>query len=196
MKAIYAGWIHPVSSPVIRDGMVLVGDSGKIEYVGPKGEAPEGALILHHEEEHVTPGLIDAQTYIALSVEPRGMREHSDTSENADPFTPQVSVRDGFYPHDYAIGIARMAGFTTCYVSPGFDNVIGGLGAAFKMKKENDPEKMFLPGSEGMTLSLGAIPVKAGKQKGRAPMTRMGLYAELREFLRKSSEYAAKESPD
>lgn len=194
MKAILAGMIYPVCSAPIENGVILV-ENGRIAAVGKDLPIPEGAEILHMEDCTVTPGLIDAHTYIALNFEPRGMREHSDLDECCDPITPDVRALDGFYPDDFAIRTARNAGFTTCYVSPGKKNILGGQGAAFKMKPCNDAGKMILPETAQMNASIGEIPVKFHSGKTGAPQTRMGLYSMLRDFLRKAAEYAAAEAP-
>ena len=194
MKAILAGKIYPVCAEPIENGIILVED-GKIAAVGKDLTIPEGAEILHMEHCTVTPGLIDAHTYIALNFEPRGMREHSDSDECCDPITPDVQVLDGFYPDDLAIHTARDAGFTTCYVSTGKKNILGGQGAAFKMKPCNDAAKMILPETVQMNASFGEIPFKFHSGKTGSPQTRMGMYSMLREFLRKCADYAAAEAP-
>ena len=194
MKAILAGKIYPVCAEPIENGVILV-ENGKITAVGKDLPIPEGAEILHMESAQVTPGLIDAHTYIALNFEPRGMREHSDQDECSEPITPEVQVLDGFFPDDFAIRTARNAGFTTCFVSPGKKNIIGGRGAAFKMKPCNDPDKMILPETVQMNASVGEIPVKFHSGKSGRPQTRMGMFDMLREFLRKCTDYAAAEAP-
>ncbi|MEC7583053.1 MAG: amidohydrolase family protein [Planctomycetota bacterium] len=61
--AVRAGHIHPVSSPTIADGIVLIrGD--RIEAVGPAAEIelPADAEVLEYPDGHVYPGLVDALT--------------------------------------------------------------------------------------------------------------------------------------
>lgn len=195
-RIIKIGRLYPVSSPPVDNAFVLT-ENGKIVSVtaGNDADAFSDAERLDMSDYAATPGLIDAHTFIALSFEPRGMREQSDSDECSDPLMPQLHVADGFYPHDFAIGTARRAGFTTCYVSQGFLNVAGGIGAAFKMSVCNNAVQMMLPHSEHLNVSMGDIPINFYKRKKKAPMTRMALAAMLRDLFRRAKIYAEEKSP-
>jgi cytosine/adenosine deaminase-related metal-dependent hydrolase len=68
----HARWILPISSPPIRDGTVVeVG--GRIVYVGPRADAPEGA-DRDLGDCALLPGLVNAHTHLELTVF-RGMLE-------------------------------------------------------------------------------------------------------------------------
>ena len=192
MKAIICGRIVPVTSAPIDNGIILVDDDGKLAAIGKNIAIPEGAEIINMDSYTAVPGLIDPHTYIALTCEPHGMNEHNDNDEITGLFNPHIAVIDGFYPDDEAINKARRAGFTTCFTAPGFNSVISGCGAAFKMKKSNSAEKMLIPASEQMIASFGQQPIKAAK--GKVPMSHMSLFSELRDFLKKCDEYSRSES--
>ena len=178
----------------VEDGVILT-EGGKIAECGSGLAIPKGAEVLELPDCCATPGLIDALSYIGLEFEPRGMREQSDLDECSEPLTPEARVLDGFCPGDAAVAVARAAGFTSCFVSPGPKNVVGGVGCAFKMKPGSDAEKLAIPGTEQMCFSLGEIPIRYYGGKKRAPASRMALAGLLGEFLKKASEYARAAAP-
>src|SRR5687768_13872676 len=63
--ALTGGRIHPVSSPVIENGTVIIRD-GLIEAVGARVAIPADATVIELEGMNVYPGLFDAQTTFAL----------------------------------------------------------------------------------------------------------------------------------
>lgn len=71
--AIFAGHVHPVSGPVIRDGVVLILDD-LIVAVGPRDKVavPDGARAFSYPEGHVYPGLVDAASDAWLEQGPQG----------------------------------------------------------------------------------------------------------------------------
>lgn len=190
MIAIKAKRIFPVCADPIDDGVILVGNDGKIAAVGHDINVPESARIIDASDMYLTPGLIDAHTYIGLSFEPRGMREQSDLDESSEPFMPELSVLDGFYPYDSAIVSARTAGFTSCYVAQGSKCIISGRGAAFKMKPSADARDMFIDGTEQLNVSMGELPIKCFSARKTSPQSRGSLNGMLREYLRKAAHYA------
>jgi cytosine/adenosine deaminase-related metal-dependent hydrolase len=62
----HARWVLPISSPPIRDGTV-VELAGRIVYVGPRADAPDGA-DRDLGECALIPGLVNAHTHLELTV--------------------------------------------------------------------------------------------------------------------------------
>jgi 5-methylthioadenosine/S-adenosylhomocysteine deaminase len=62
----HARWVLPISSPPIRDGTV-VELGGRIVYVGPRADAPDGA-DRDLGDCALVPGLINAHTHLELTV--------------------------------------------------------------------------------------------------------------------------------
>jgi cytosine/adenosine deaminase-related metal-dependent hydrolase len=62
----HARWVLPISSPPIRDGTV-VELAGRIVYVGPRANAPDGA-DRDLGECALIPGLVNAHTHLELTV--------------------------------------------------------------------------------------------------------------------------------
>lgn len=66
MIRYHARWVLPISSPPIRDGTV-VELAGRIVYVGPRANAPDGA-DRELGECALIPGLVNAHTHLELTV--------------------------------------------------------------------------------------------------------------------------------
>lgn len=66
MIRYHARWVLPISSPPIRDGTV-VELAGRIVYVGPRADAPDGA-DRDLGECALLPGLVNAHTHLELTV--------------------------------------------------------------------------------------------------------------------------------
>ena len=201
MRAIINGTIMTITHGVIQDGMVLIED-GKVKEAGKRHSLPEYCEIIDAHGGVVTPGLIDCHTHISTFGEPRTMPGlQVDGNEGSDPVTPYVRALDAIYPQDPAIEMTRAAGFTTIYTGPGSANVIGGTGIAMKLRGHT-AEEMVIPGTEAMKFALGENPKRFyGLESKKAPWTRMGTAAILREALYQAKHYSeqlerAKEDPE
>lgn len=66
---IRAGTVHPVTSPPIQDGAVLVNDEGRIAAVGPDAQVPQphGAQSLHFPDAELLPGFVNCHTHLELT---------------------------------------------------------------------------------------------------------------------------------
>lgn len=190
MKAIMNGTIMTITQGVILDGMVLIED-GKVKEAGKMRPLPEQCEIIDVRGGVVTPGFIDCHTHISAFGEPRTMPGlQADGNEGSDPVTPHVRVLDAIYPYDPAVAKARAAGFTTVYTGPGSANVIGGTGIAMKLRGHT-AEEMVIPGTEAMKFALGENPKRFyGLEGKKAPWTRMGTAAILREALYRAKHYS------
>jgi imidazolonepropionase-like amidohydrolase len=183
--AIVGGTIWTGDGTVIRDG-VLVFDGGRIESVG-QGAVPRGAQEVSARGRYVLPGLVDAHSHLGVHVSGLGS-EGNDGNEGSEPVTPQVRALDAFYPFDPAIQGALAAGVTAALVTPGSGNVVGGQSAVFRLAGRS-ADAMALRAPAGIKAALGENPKGYGRQ-GKAPMTRMGTAALLREALLKARAFA------
>ena len=188
--AIKGGTVVPVVGDIIPNGTVLIED-GVIRAVGTDLGIPDGAELVDASGCWVTPGLIDAHTHISVYNEPQTFPGLiGDGNEITDPVTAHIRALDAFDPCDMAVAAVREAGFTTCYTGPGSANVIGGTGIAFKPKKSANPNDLILGECVHMKMAMGENPKRCYGMEGKAPFTRMGSIAILRETLYRAKLYS------
>ncbi len=188
MLFIRNGHIKTMSGPDLLKGDILIGDDGKIAAVGEQLVPPESCAIVDAKGALVTPGCIDAHCHIGLDNEAVGW-EGMDYNEIVDPLTPQMRAIDSIYPQDEAFGLAIQGGVTTACTGPGSANVVGGTFVVIKLCG-NRVDNMILKDSVAMKCAFGENPKRCYGQGGKkAPMTRMGVAALLRELLFKTRRY-------
>ena len=190
MIYIKNGYIKPMSSEDIKCGALLIGDDGKIAYVGEDITPPEGAQVIDAEGRLVTPGCVEAHCHIGLDNEAMGW-EGRDYNEIVDPLTPQMRAIDSINPMDEAFGLAIQNGVTSACTGPGSANVVGGTFAALKLTGKR-VDKMLIKEAVAMKCAFGENPKRCyGQGMKKSPMTRMATAALLRELLFKTQRYLA-----
>lgn len=112
---IHGATIHPVSSPEISNGDVLVRD-GKIVGIGSKLSAQKGVRIIEGKGLHLYPGMIDSATQVGLS-EINAVRETSDITELGN-FNPQLRAAIAVNPTSEHIPVTRVNGITSVITMP------------------------------------------------------------------------------
>ena len=188
MLLIKNGHIKTMAGSELENGAVLIGDDGKIVAVGETIDIPEGCTVIDAQGRLVTPGLVEAHCHIGLHNEAVGW-EGMDYNEGVDPVTPQMRAIDSIWPMDEAFELARRGGVTTCCTGPGSANVLGGTFVAIKTwgKRVDD---MIVKDPIAMKCAFGENPKRFyGRQAKKAPFTRMGTAAILRETLFKAKQY-------
>ncbi|MBQ6889510.1 MAG: amidohydrolase [Oscillospiraceae bacterium] len=188
MLLIKNGYIKPMVGPDMENSAVLIGDNGKILRVAETIEAPEGCQVIDAQGRLVTPGCVDAHCHIGLDNEAVGW-EGKDYNEIVDPVTPQMRAIDSIYPQDEAFALALQGGVTTACTGPGSANVVGGTFVAIKLWG-NRVDNMIVKDPIAMKCAFGENPKRCyGQGAKKAPMTRMGVAAVLRELLFKTQRY-------
>ena len=188
MLLIQNGHIKPMVGPDLENGAVLIGDDGKILRLSQTIEAPEGCQVIDAQGRLVTPGCVDAHCHIGLDNEAVGW-EGKDYNEIIDPVTPQMRAIDSIYPQDEAFALALQGGVTIACTGPGSANVVGGTFVAIKLWG-NRVDNMIVKDPIAMKCAFGENPKRCyGQGAKKAPMTRMGVAAVLRELLFKTQRY-------
>lgn len=174
---IYSMWEAPfVGDIFLRDG--------KIAAIGTELDVP-GAEVWDMSGKHIMPGLIDAHCHAGLLTSGTRDRDHNETSH---PISPQMRAIDSINPFDPAFREALSGGVTSCLTGPGSINLIGGTFAAVK-NRGNTVEDMLIEPNAAMKAALGENPIFRYSQQNKAPMSRMGAAALIRQALASAEEY-------
>ncbi len=187
MLFIKNGYIKSMAGADIKNGCVLVDDTGKIAAVGADLIAPDGAQVIDAGGRLVTPGCVEAHCHIGLWEYGIGWAG-ADGNESSDPVTPQLQAIDSINPMDKCFALAIKGGVTSACTGPGSANVVGGTFAAIKLvgKRIDD---MIIKHPAAMKCAFGENPKSSYGKNGKAPKTRMSTAALLRELLFKSKRY-------
>ena len=186
MLLIKNAYIKTMAGPDIAQGCILIED-GKIVAVGQDLEA-ENAQVIDAAGRLVTPGCIDAHCHIGLDNEAMGW-EGMDYNEIIDPITPNMRAIDSINPMDESFDNALRGGVTAACTGPGSANVVGGTFTTIKLAG-NRVDNMIIRDAVAMKCAFGENPKRCYGQAGKkAPMTRMGTAALLRELLLKTKRY-------
>lgn len=186
MLAITNGKIYDGKGNILEDQPLLV-KGGKFELISSNDNIPEACEIIDAKGKIITPGLIDVHTHLGVSEEGVG-KEGSDFNETSGPVTPQIRAIDGINPMEIGFEDARKSGVTTVQVMPGSANVIGGEMVVLKTTG-NIVDEMVIKSPSGMKAATGENPKRFHGDKGKMPVTRMGIAATLREKLIEAQNY-------
>ena len=190
MLFITNAYIKPMVGADIPNGSLLISDEGKIVALGEHLSVPADAQVIDAGGRLVTPGCIDAHCHIGLDNEACGW-EGKDYNEIVDPITPQMRAIDSINPLDESLPNALRGGVTSACTGPGSANVVGGTFTSIKLAGKR-ADKMIIKDPVAMKCAFGENPKRCYGQNGKkAPMTRMGVAATLREVLFKTKRYMA-----
>ncbi len=166
---------------ILRGADILI-QGGKVIKVGQNLQAPN-ASVLDINGQHVTPGMIDEHSHIAIS---RGVNEC--TQEN----TAEVSIGDVVNSEDINIYRQLSSGVTTSQLLHGSCNPVGGQSAIIKLRWGSSPEEMKLKGAPGfIKFALGENVKRSngGEDNTRYPNTRMGVEQVYVNAFQRAREY-------
>ena len=175
----------------VENGTILV-DGRRIVAVGADVSVPRGAEVFEAAGRYVLPGFVEAHCHVSLFADGIDARFY-DGNEMTDPVTPHVRALDAIHPEDGAFGDLRRAGITTINTSPGSGNVVGGQTAIVKTAGRT-VEEMLVRAPGALKMALGENPKRVYGEQKKAPSTRMGSAAVLREWLTRASAYAEKKA--
>jgi imidazolonepropionase-like amidohydrolase len=171
--------VHPVSSDVLVDGVVVV-DDGKVVAVGPSGSVaiPDGATRIDLTGKHVIPGLVDTHSHIGATF--------GDLNETTGPLQPGLSAVDTIDITLPSVELARAGGLTTVNVMPGSGNLVGGQTAYLKLRDGVVVDDLLLCADRrdevcgGLKMANGTNPQEP---TGPWPSTRMGAAFQVRQLF-------------
>ncbi len=163
---------------ILSPGDVLI-KGGKIAQVGRNLAAPDGAVVVNAAGKHVTPGLIDAHSHLAI----RG-----GVNESTHAITSEVRIEDAVDSDDINIYRQLAGGLTTACIIHGSANPIGGTYAVIKLKWGSLPEELLVRDARpGLKLALGENVKRSSAE--RYPGTRMGTVEIIRDAFLAAKDY-------
>ena len=152
-------------------GSVVI-ENGKIKSVikGNKKIPEENAIVINGEGKHLTSGIIDEHSHIAIS---KGV------NESGQAISAEVSIGDVVNSNDINIYRQLAGGVTASQLLHGSANPIGGQSALIKLKWGYLPEEMLIPNApKFIKFALGENVKQSNwgdANTTRFPQTRMGV---------------------
>lgn len=172
------------SAGILQGADVLLVD-GKIKGVG-KGLSAAGAKVIDATGKHVTAGIIDEHSHIAIS---RGI------NEGTQSVTSEVRIADIINSEDVNIYRQLAGGVTTSHILHGSANAIGGQSQLIKLRWGKAPEELKFGSNDGFIKFALGENVKQSNwgeaAKVRFPQTRMGVEQVYIDAFTRAKEYKA-----
>ncbi|NQV51547.1 MAG: amidohydrolase family protein [Flavobacteriales bacterium] len=160
-------------------------EDGKIKLVGSGVLYPSSLKRIDAKGRHVTPGMIDEHSHIAL----RG-----GVNESAQASSAEVRIKDAIDPSSIHIYRQLGGGVTAAQLLHGSANPIGGQSALIKLKWGASVEEMLIDDAVGfIKFALGENVKRSSSPdpKGRFPLTRMGVEQMYVDAFTRAQEYAS-----
>jgi imidazolonepropionase-like amidohydrolase len=165
---------------------------GRIAAIGTDLEAPDNALVIDASGMHLTPGVIDEHSHVAIS---------GNVNEGTHAVTAEVRIGDVVDPADINVYRALAGGTTMARLLHGSANPIGGQAQLVKFRWGGTAEEMKMteaPPSIKFALGENVKQSNWGDNMTiRYPQTRMGVetimqdaFQAAREYQRARTEYA------
>ena len=177
---------------IIEEGDILI-EGGKIAAVGRGLAAPQGALVIEASGRHITPGLIDCHSHVAIS---------GGVNEGTDAVTMEVRIGDVVDPTDIGIYRQLAGGLTTSNLLHGSANPMGGQNQVIKLRwgSRGAQALVFAGAKPGVKFALGENVKQSNwgeENTTRYPQTRMGVEADHARHVswRRATTRAMREKP-
>ncbi|MCG9719769.1 amidohydrolase family protein [Shewanella sp. Isolate7] len=174
----------------VLTGYDLLIRDGRIEKIGQSLKTPSGYQTLDATGKHLTAGIIDEHSHIALN---------GGTNEDTDAVTAEVRIGDVINPDDISIYRALAGGVTTAQILHGSANPIGGQAQVIQMRWGESAEAMKLkqaPASIKFALGENVKQANWGDNYNRRfPQSRMGVKSLFEEAFNEALAYE-KENAD
>ena len=165
-----------------KEGKLLNTDvlvqKGKIAKIGRNLSAPQGTVTIDATGMHLTPGIIDEHSHMALDA----------TNEMGQAITSEVRAGDVVDPEDQTVYRQLAGGVTTSHILHGSANPIGGQSVIIKNRWGRSAEEMKLAGQPGFLKHALGENVK--RSVNRYPNTRMGTEQIIRDAYQRAADYS------
>lgn len=151
---------------ILQNTDVLL-QNGKIAAVG-KNISAAGAIEVNAVGKHITPGIIDEHSHIAVQ----------SINESGQSVSSEVRIGDNIFPDDINIYRQLAGGVTTSHILHGSANTIGGQTQLIKLRWGADDEGLKFKGADPfIKFALGENVKRTSSTlpNNRFPNTRMGV---------------------
>lgn len=176
------------SMGIVQHTDVLIAD-GKIKSIGKNLPVPAGAKVIDGTGKHLTSGIIDEHSHIAVS---------SSVNEPTQSSSAEVRIGDVVDADDINIYRQLAGGVTTSHLLHGSANAIGGQTQLIKMRWGKSAEELKFENWPGFIKFALGENVKQShwgdKQVIRFPQTRMGVEQVYADHFTRAKEYAKRRS--
>ncbi len=185
--AVRGETVYTRAGGAIRDGVVLIGASGKIERVGPASEVqvPAGYRVVTGRV--VTPGLVDAHSVVGLAGA-LGQAHDQDQLDRTEALQPELRAIDAYNARDELVSWLRGFGVTTVHTGHGPGALISGQTMIVKTRGD-DVGDALVDTATMVAFTLGP----SVEQNFRNAGTRARGMALVRTELIRAQEYARKQ---
>ena len=167
---------------ILQNTDVIV-QNGKISKIGKGLTGPPGTRSVDGTGKHLTSGIIDEHSHIALFT----------INEGGQTSSAEVRMSDVINPDDVNIYRQLAGGVTTSHLLHGSANAIGGQSALIKLKWGASQSEMLIPEVKTIKFALGEN-VKQSNWgdvvRTRFPQTRMGVEQVYFDHFIRAREYA------
>jgi imidazolonepropionase-like amidohydrolase len=167
-----------------KEGKLLNTDvlvqKGKISRIGKNLTAPDGVKTIDATGMHLTPGIIDEHSHLALNA----------TNEMGQAITSEVRAGDVVDPEDLTLYRELAGGVTMSHTLHGSANPIGGQSVLIKERWGHNAEELKVENQVGFLKHALGENVK--RSTSRYPNTRMGVEQIIRDAYQRAVDYNAK----
>ena len=174
-------WTNEQDS-ILKDHDVYIVD-GKIVRIAPNIDAQKTAFakIIDGKGMHLTPGIIDEHSHIALA----------SVNEGADVSSAEVRMGDVINPDDINIYRQLAGGVTTAQLLHGSANPIGGQSCLIKLRWGKNPDEFKYEKADGFIKFALGENVKRSNwgEANRFPQTRMGVEQLYYDYFTRATAY-------
>lgn len=166
---------------IVENTDVLV-QNGKIARIGKNLAAPSGGRTIDGTGKHLTSGIVDEHSHIALLA----------INEGGQSSSAEVRQSDVINSEDINIYRQLAGGVTTSQLLHGSANSIGGQSAVIKLKWGETPQNLWVPEAKYIKFALGENVKQSNwgdAARSRFPQTRMGVEQVYYDHFIRAKEY-------
>ena len=183
---VYADVVHPVSSPPIKNGCIVIHDGHIVKVSTAADIKPTG------QEKVIrcavaTPGLVDARGTVGLTGQ-YNIPHDQDMLERSKPIQPELRAIDAFNPRERLVEWVRQFGTTTVHTGHAPGELVSGRTMICKTYGDTINEVVIVPDAM-IACTLGESGLKS---QDKSPGNRSKSMAMLRQRLIEAQEYARK----